>query len=289
MHSFILHNGELIPNDAHTASVGQVGLLNGWGVFSTIRVIHGVMFAWEKHWERMSRDAALMRVPMPERAGELKEQLERVIAANEAVEATLRVAVVRNKGGAFQAPHLERDYDVVAYTVNLQDWGTAARLDVQEQGRHAASPMSGLKLTSWSNNLTFLEQAKARGFDEVVLLNERGEVSECTSANLFVVRGGSVLTPPLSSGCLPGVTRLLLLDEVKVDGVTVEEATLRLEDLYEADEVFMTSTTRELLPVVQVGERATGREDEVRAKLHAVFQALMEEYATVSGGVRPER
>ncbi|MEP7364593.1 MAG: aminotransferase class IV [Acidobacteriota bacterium] len=289
MHRFILHNGQLIGNDAHTASVGQVGLLNGWGVFSTIRVLDGVLFAWEKHWERMCRDAVLMRVPMPAAAEDLKQPLERLIEANGAENATLRVAVVRNKGGAFQAPHLEREFDVVAYTVDLQDWGTAAKLGVQMQGRHAASPMAGVKVTSWSQNLTFLEMAKAKGYDEVVLLNERGEVSECTSANLFVVKGVSVQTPPMTSGCLPGVTRRLLLEEVKVPGVHVEEKTLRLDDLYEADSVFMTSTTRELLRVEAVEGKKTGVADDVRERLHGEFRRSMAQYAAVERQRRARR
>lgn len=279
MHANILHNSDLIPNHQHTASVGQVGFLNGWGVFSTIRVLDGVLFAWERHWARMSRDAAYMKVPMPPSADALRADLERLVEANAAENATLRVAVVRNKGGLFQAPHLERDYDVVAYTVDLHDWGVSARLGVHENGRFAANPMSGLKLTSWSQNLTMLEMAQARGFDEVVLLNERGEVSECTSANLFAVRGARVVTPPLSSGCLPGVTRQVLLEEIAVEGVTLAEETLRLEDLYSASEVFLTSSTRELLPVASIEGRAVGRQDAVRSRLHEAFRAYMRRYA----------
>jgi branched-chain amino acid aminotransferase len=87
----------------------------------------------------------------------------------------------------------------------------------------------------------------------VVLLNERGEVSECTSANIFVAQGGSVYTPPLSSGCLPGVTRAVLIEEIRPSsGLRVTEKTLFPADLESADEVFITSTTRELLPVVEI-------------------------------------
>lgn len=279
MHANILHNSDLIPNDRHTASVGQVGLLNGWGVFSTIRVLDGVLFAWERHWARMARDAAYIKVPMPPSGDALRADLERLVQANAAAHATLRVVVVRNKGGLFQAPHLERDYDVVAYTVDLHDWGVSARLGVQENGRFAANPMSGLKLTSWSQNLAMLESAQARAFDEVVLLNERGEVSECTSANIFAVRGARVVTPRLNSGCLPGVTRQVLLEEIAVEGVTLAEETLTLDDLYQADGVFLTSSTRELLPVASIEGRATGRQDTVRARLHEAFRAYMRRYA----------
>ena len=118
--------------------------------------------------------------------------------------------------------------------------------------RHAASEFSGAKVLSWSENLTRYERAHEQGFDEVVLLNERGEVAECTSANIFAVKGDRVYTPPLSSGCLPGVTRAVLLEETKVAGLKIEEKVLQLKDLEAADEVCLTSTTREVLPVISI-------------------------------------
>jgi len=97
--------------------------------------------------------------------------------------------------------------------------------------RHAASEFAGTKYLSWSENLARYERAHEQGFDEVVLLNERGEVAECTSANIFVVKGDQVSTPPLSSGCLPGVTRALLLEEIHVPGLAIAERILFTKDL----------------------------------------------------------
>ena len=103
----------------------------------------------------------------------------------------------------------ERAFDIVAFTAPLNNWGDAVKLGIVPQARHAASEFAGTKYLSWSENLTRYERAHEQGFDEVVLLNERGEVAECTSANIFMVQGENVFTPPLSSGCLPGVTRAL--------------------------------------------------------------------------------
>src|SRR4029077_2890378 len=114
------------------------------------------------------------------------------------------------------------------------------------------SEFSGAKVLSWAENLTRYERAHEQGFDEVVLLNERDEVAECTSANLFAVQGDTVYTPPLASGCLPGVTRAVLLEEVQVPGLKIQEKVLGLKDLEAADEVFLTSTTREVLPVLSI-------------------------------------
>jgi branched-chain amino acid aminotransferase len=127
-------------------------------------------------------------------------------------------------------------------------------------------------------NLTWAEKAHERGFDEVILLNERGEVSELTSANIFIATGGDVWTPPLSSGCLPGVTRDLLLSEVHAPGFTVREQTLYLDDFYAADEVFITSSTRDLLAVTEIDGRAVNRKGNAMEALKSAFSAYIESY-----------
>jgi branched-chain amino acid aminotransferase len=249
MHRFLLHNGNIQEASAKLLEPGQVGLLNGWGVFSTVRVYDGVLFAFDRHWSRMDRDARLLNVPMPWNAAEMQLELLKLVEANQAHNSTLRVVVVRNKGGPFERQGIESEVDLIAFTKELNPWGETAFLGVRPQGRHADSPFAGTKMLSWSFNLLMYEQARASGFDEVVLLNERDEVSECTSANIFITEGDRAFTPPLSSGCLPGITRELLLDEVKAPGIRVEERSLRLEDLERAESVFITSSTRDLLPV----------------------------------------
>jgi branched-chain amino acid aminotransferase len=247
-------------------------------VFSTIRICRGVLFAFERHYARMKRDAENLRVPMPD-AHWLRERLLTLIAANAAADSTLRVAVVRNRGGIWAGP-ATRDFDVLALTADLSDWGESVRLGVVAHGRYAQSRFAGAKITSWGANLCWYEEAHLDGFDEVVLLNEWGQVSECTSANIFAAAGNEVWTPPLTSGCLPGVTRELLLHEIPVEGLTVVERDLTLDDLQSADEVFITSTTRNLLPAVHVeglsiqpGSRAC---DALRMELQRYIDAYVE-------------
>ncbi len=252
MHRFILHNGEIVDAHQKTLSAGQVGLLTGWGVFSTIRVADGVLFAFERHWQRMRQDALRMHVPFPTDADQLKADLLKLAEANHARNATLRVDVVRNRGGLFEGPDQTRDFDVIAFTSDINPWGESVRLEMKANGRHAQNEFAGAKILSWAQNLTWYEEAHQRGFDEVVLLNERGEVSECTSANIFAATGREVATPPLQSGCLPGVSRELLLGEIRVPGVSVIEKTLLPADLERADQVFITSTTRDLMPVAHI-------------------------------------
>jgi branched-chain amino acid aminotransferase len=277
MHSLVLHNDDISEASAKVLAPGQVGLASGWGVFSTLRIVRGIPFAFERHWERMRRDASTLRVPFPSDPDYVRSRLLRVIAANQVVDGTARTIVVRNRGGIWEGSP-ERDFDLLVFTAGLKDWGAGVKLAVQEQGRHAGSRFRGVKCLSWALNLVMLEEAHARGCDEALLLNERGEVSECTSANVFIARDGQVLTPPLDSGCLPGVTREILLEIAQGEGIAMREEALRLEDLMTADEVFITSTTRNLLPVVSIEGQPLSRRNRVREVLEAAFERGVDKY-----------
>lgn len=277
MHRFILHNDEIHEASARVLTPGQVGLLSGWGVFSTLRVVDGVLFAYGLHWERMRRDARTLRVPFPSEPEYVRTRLMRLVRANNALNATLRVVVVRNRGGIWQGP-ADREFDLIALTTDLKNWGGGVNLALRAQARHAASEFRGVKMLSWALNLALLEEAQAAGFDEVILLNERGEVSECTSANIFIAQGSQVWTPPLDSGCLPGVTREVLLEAGRVEGVPVGEKALYPEDLERADEVFVTSTTRELLPVLSIQRQPLRQAGNLRVRLQQAFSRYVDDY-----------
>ena len=278
LHPHILHNDTVTnANDALLAP-SQVGLLSGWGVFSTLRVRHGVLFAWERHWARITRDAAAFHVPLPAEPERVRRKLLELVEANLAYNSTLRLVIVRHGGVMWANPTPDRPSDVIALTADSKDWGEGVKLAYQADARHAASPFAGTKILSWSMNLTWLEMAQARGFDEVILLNERGEVAECTSANIFAARGNQVWTPPLNSGCLPGITRELLLGEIHVPGVDIMEKPLMPGDLEAADEVFITSTTRDLLPVFQIEDKNIHRGSQAREALQSAFSNYMRQY-----------
>ncbi len=279
VHRYVLHNREI--RDAHEKllSPGQVGFLNGWGVFSTMRVSQGALFAFERHFARMRHDAQLMRVPFELEPDQLNALLLSLVEANHAFDGVLRVAVVRNRGGLFEAPNQDRDFDLVAFTAELTQWGKGVNLTYVPNARLGTSPFAGTKITSWAQNLTWYEQAREKGFDEAILLNECGEISECTSANIFAIEGEDVWTPPLAtSGCLPGVTRAILLEEVHVPGVRIRERVLTPSELESADAVFITSTTRDLLPVFAVDGLALNQEKNTLKLLSEAFSARRTAY-----------
>lgn len=280
MHRYILHNDEIHDSSERVLAPGQIGLLAGWGVFSTLRVADGVLFAWERHWARMKKDSVLLRVPMPDDPDAVHKNLLKLLEANRAYDATLRIDIVRNQGGVFEGPPTGRLCDVVAFTTNLKDWGAGVKLTHVEQARHAACRFAGTKILSWAMNLTWVEEAHEKGFDEVILLNERGEVSECTSANIFIAQGNKVWTPPLSSGCLPGVTRDILLRDIRVPAIEIGEKPLTLAEMEQADDAFITSTTRALLPVLEIDGRKVGGRGSAQKMLQPAFEQFVENYVS---------
>ena len=278
MHRLFLHNDDILDTHAKTLSAGQTGLLNGWGVFSTIRVEQAVMFAFERHWDRLRYDALLMHVPFPTDSEWLKSRLVRLIEANHAVNATLRVAIVRNRGGFFEGPDQTRDFDLIAFTTDRNPWGDSVRLAIKPNARFAANEFVNAKILSWAQNLTWYEEAHQRGYDEVLLLNERGEAVECTSANIFALHGDEIWTPPVASGCLPGVTRALLLEEIRIPGLRAFERAMLPSDLESSNEVFISSTTRDFLPVSEIEGLRLRRDRSVQDQLAKAFESYRRAY-----------
>jgi branched-chain amino acid aminotransferase len=278
LHRYVLHNEQIQPVSDLSLSPGQAGLLSGWGVFSTLRVADGVLFAWERHWARIQRDAATFHVAIPHDSEAVRRKLLELVEANQTPNCTLRVVIMRNGGGMWAGPSNGRESDLIALTADSKDWGDGVKLAYVREARHAACQFAGTKILSWAMNLTWLESAQARGFEEVILLNERGEVAECTSANIFIANGNEVWTPPLGSGCLPGITREVLLNEIHTPGIRVREKALLPGDLEYAEEVFITSTTRDLLPVFQVEDKKVGRADRTRQALARAFADYVRAY-----------
>lgn len=281
IHRYIFHNGHIVPVEQARLSPGQAGLLSGWGLFTTMRIFQGEPFAFERHWKRLQKDAVRTRIPFAFDAEEVRSRLRELIQQNEVREGTARIYAVYNKVGFWQSSEALPEVDLIFCTAGLPSYREPVRLSLCEHGRHAASPLAGTKVTSWIFNVWMLQGAQQRGFDEALLLNERGEIAECTAANIFCARGGRVFTPPLSSGCLEGVTRGILLDIAPGTGISVEEKTLRPEELFAADEVFITSTNRSLLGVSEVeGHKFAGAPGPITQRLEQAFSNHMADYVT---------
>ena len=280
IHRFVFHNDEVKPVEKTRWSPGQAGLICGWGLFTTVRIVRGEAFAYERHWRRLEKDAALIRLPLIYSGARVRVQLQELIRANRVKEGCARIYLVWNTVGSWKSDEKMAEVDLVIATADLPHYPEMVRLALREHGRHAASPLAGVKTISWLDSVWAAEEAKREGYDEVVLLNERGEVTECTAANIFAVRNDKVITPPLSSGCLEGVTRGVLMEIAAEAGTTVVEQAMRPEDLYAADEVFITSTNRNVIGVKEIAGRiiGSGVGGELTKKLDAAFETYLNDY-----------
>jgi len=281
IHRNVFHNDSLQPIEKVRLSPGQTGLICGWGLFTTMRISRGEAFAYERHWRRLEKDAGVVRMPLPYTAAKVRVNLHEVIRANKVIDGCARIYLVYNSAGFWQGDEQLPEVDLIICSAPLPEYREPIRLGLREHGRHAASPLAGVKSISWLPNVWAVGEAQKEGFDEVVLLNERGEIAECTAANIFAVKNGKVYTPPLNSGCLEGVTRGILFEIAPEAGVAVIEQTLRPEDLYAADEVFISSTNRNLLGVGEISGRAIAKAPgPVTRQLDELFDTHVADYVT---------
>jgi len=224
------------------------GLLTGDGVFETLRVARSTPFAVRRHLDRLARSAAGLRLPCPPPAL-VRSAMEEVVRANGLTEGRLRVTVT---GGPSA---LGSDRAAVGPTVivaggPLPDWPPTADVVVVPWPRNERGALAGLKTVSYGENVVALAHARERGAGEAIFGNLAGNLCEGTGTNVFLVAGGRLLTPPLSAGCLAGVTRELLLELVDV-----VEDDVPLGALEGAEEAFLTSSTRDLQPIAAVDGR----------------------------------
>jgi branched-chain amino acid aminotransferase len=263
-------DGELVDAAEARVSPFDHGLLVGDGVFETVRVYGGRPFAWTRHLDRLAHSAAGLGLTVPDR-GALRAAADAVLAANDHVEARLRITVT---GGVapLGSERGESGPTVIVATSEVKPWPASVRVVVVPWVRNDRGATAGLKTTSYAENVRALAYAQERGASEAIFANTRDELCEATGSNVFVVRDGVVATPPGASGCLLGVTRALVLEL----GIPIEETPLPLDALHDADEAFLTSTTREVQPISAIDDRAVPSvPGPITAKLAELFTALV--------------
>jgi branched-chain amino acid aminotransferase len=268
-------NGKLVEPEAACLSPADHGFLVGDGVFETLRCYEGVPFALAHHVERLAAGARLLRLKPPDGAV-LAQAARAVIDANGLRDARMRITLTSGPG----PPGLLRGADeptVVVSAQPLTPWPPTATAVVSRWRRDEESPLSGVKTTSLAHSVMALTEARAAGASEGILLNLRGDVCEATTANVFVVRGNRVETPSLASGCLAGITRECVLGLCGALGLEGVQTELPAAALHEADELFLTSSTREVQPLVELDGRpvGTGEPGETTRRLAAAYSKMV--------------
>ncbi len=279
MDRLIYHNDRILPLEEARLSPGQVGLLTGWGVFTTLRVYQGLPLAFERHWARMKRDAATLGIDLCYHEDSVRQAIIDLVRANAHPESMARVVFVKNSGGIWSEATGLPATDLLIFVRELVAWPAVQRLVIEPHGIFSAGPYAGAKMLSWVPHAAVLERAHAQGFDDALLVNEHDQLAECTSANIFLVRKGEVLTPSLTSGCLAGITREILFEIAPPAGFPIREQELTTKDLATADEVFISSTTREVAAIESISPNwkypAPGR---ITQALEKVFQEYVHTY-----------
>jgi branched-chain amino acid aminotransferase len=266
MSAYVCVNGRISSDRDAVVSVFDHGFLYGEGVYETMRTYHGRPFLYDRHMRRLRNSARMILLDIPFTDGDLGAQIrETMSAANlTGTEAYIRVLVTRGVGELTYDPQATPTPSVVIIVKPQVDPPAAVYdrgvrcviVDVVRNHPRTVNPM--IKSNNLLNSALAAQEAIRKGAFEGVMRNYRGELTECTTANLFVVKNGAALTPPLESGLLPGITREVLFEIGMEVGVDVREEVLRDDDLFAADEAFLTSTTREVVPIVTVDERSIG-------------------------------
>lgn len=240
----------LFEADEARVSVFDHGITVGDGVFETLKVLAGEPIALTRHLRRLAQSCRILGLQAPD-LDDLRGAVAEVVRSEPEATELGRLRITCTGGsGPLASDRQDGSQTTIVALRPMQPWPATTSAVVVPWARNERSPVTGAKTTSYAENVVALAWAHERGFSEGLFGNTAGQLSEGTGTNVFVVRGDQVSTPPLSSGCLAGITRELLLE-----WGLASESVITLADLESADEVFLTSSTRDVHPVVKLGDR----------------------------------
>jgi branched-chain amino acid aminotransferase len=247
-------NGRLLPAwEAHISPFDH-GLTTGDGIFESLVTKDGEPFALTRHWRRLQRSGEIMGLKVPGR-DELAAAIREVLRENGKLDGAARVRVTVTGGPApLGSDKGEEGETVIVAVGDVPQRKPLARVRIVPFCRNERSALTGVKSTSYGENVVALALAKTAGAQEAIFGNTRGEVCEGTGSNIFLVLDGRLLTPPLESGCLEGVTRSVVLDACRQSGIACREQSVPLAALAQAQEAFLTSTFRNVQPICAVDD-----------------------------------
>ena len=274
--------GRFYDKEDAKISVFDHGLLYGDGVFEGIRSYGGKVFRLDEHLDRLweSAKAIWLQIPMTKEA--MGQAIYEALKINNISDGYIRLVVTRGAGTLGLDPNRTADPQVIIiadkialYPPEMYEQGLKI-ITVSVVRNHAAALSPRIKSLNYLNNILAKIEGLNAGCVEALMLNTKGEVAECTGDNIFLVRGGELLTPPLEAGILEGITRQAVIDIARRAKITVREIPLTKHDVYIADECFLTGTAAEVIPVVKVDDReiGTGKPGPVTRDLREQFHEM---------------
>ena len=280
-------DGRFVPKEEARVSVFDHGFLYGDGVFEGIRAYSGRVFKLTEHLDRLYESAKSILLEIPLTWKEMEQAVLETCRRNQITDGYIRLVVSRGEGDLGLDPRkcARPSVVIIADKIALYPqelYTTGMRLMTVATRRNGAEMVNPrVKSLNYLNNILAKIEANVAGFNEVLMLNAEGYVVEGTGDNVFIVKGGRLITPPSHSGILEGITRNTIMQLAREMGIPVEEKLFTRHDVYVADECFLTGTAAEAVPVVEVDGRkiGTGQPGEITAKLIAAFR----EYASTHG------
>ncbi|HET9372673.1 MAG TPA: aminotransferase class IV [Vicinamibacterales bacterium] len=265
MNATVYVNGRISDAATATVPVFDHGFLYGEGVYETLRTYQLVPFLFDRHMDRLRHSAAMMALDPAQSDADFRAAVVATMAAHPGLqEAYIRILLTRGVGELTYHPSACPTPTVVVivkpfpgqpertFTQGIR----IALVGVRRNHPLALNPM--MKSNNLLNNALAMQEAIRRGAEEALMQNQAGQIAECAQSNVFIVRDGAIVTPPLEAGLLPGITRAFVMEMADEIGIRVAEATILPADLETADEAFITGTTREVTPVIAVDDRTIG-------------------------------
>ena len=258
-------HGELVPASEVRISPFDAGIETGHGIFETLKAIDGEPFATTRHFYRLAHAAKIMRLTTPDEA-ELTRIMKSVLDANGLKFARVRVTITGGNGGQL----------LIVSALGIPTYTPHATVITAPFTRNECGALVNLKTTSYGENVVAQKLMAEAGVDEAIFANTAGNLCEGSRTNVFAVIGGKLITPPIESGCLPGVTRALTIKLAHENGIECAEQDFTISDLKGADEAFLTSSLRDIQPIESVdGQEIPRPEGGVTDHLKTLFSEMV--------------
>jgi branched-chain amino acid aminotransferase group I len=261
MSEIVYLNGSLMPRSQACISALDYGFLYGFGLFETMRAYGGQVFRLDRHLNRLAHSAEILGLPIG--AVNIKSAVMKTILANRLSEARIRISVSIGEGGMVPDPGTCSEPTVLILAGHYQPYSEEVyekgfRAVVSSIRRNSQSPLSRLKSTNYLESILARQEARVAGVDEALCLNEKGLLAEASMSNIFLVTDGILRTPGQKSGILPGITRETILQLASQLGINTLEQDIRLDELFHAQEAFLTNSLIEVMPLTEIEGKPIG-------------------------------
>ncbi len=280
MSEIVYLNGSLVPRSQASISALDYGFLYGFGLFETMRAYGGRVFRLDSHLSRLAHSAEILELPIG--SLDLKSAVMDTIQANQLGDARIRITISIGEGEIAPDPDTCNKPTVLILAGHYQPYPERVyqkgfRAIVSSIRRNSQSPLSRLKSANYLESMLARQEARAAGVDEALCLNEKGLLAEASMSNIFLATDGILRTPGQGSGILPGITRETVLELASQLGIETFEDDIRLDELFHAQEAFLTNSLIEIMPLTEIDGKpvGSGKPESLTKRLMAAYREMV--------------